>query len=74
MSYFISFILQILNFRFGSFALVLSRKYAYGMIATFVIIFTYFKLTSEPSTGIDEIVEMKCNLNIIIKELINVFW
>ena len=37
-----------MNFRFGSFAFVVSRKYAYIIIAIFITLFTISTLTREP--------------------------
>ncbi|KAL4481960.1 hypothetical protein ABPG74_008049 [Tetrahymena malaccensis] len=45
---------QILNFRFGTFALIVSRKYAYAILAVFIIIFTYCQLTKETPAIIEE--------------------
>ncbi|EAR82234.2 LITAF-like zinc ribbon domain protein (macronuclear) [Tetrahymena thermophila SB210] len=45
---------QILNFRFGTFAFIVSRKYAYAILAIFVIIFTYCQLTKETPAIIEE--------------------
>ncbi|KAL4513132.1 hypothetical protein ABPG72_017817 [Tetrahymena utriculariae] len=45
---------QILNFRFGDFAFIVSRKYAYAILAIFIIIFAYCQLTKETPAIIEE--------------------